>query len=482
MSSSEHNYQAVDAFETTRFKEYRMEEGKKFRVYLTAVLVNISSVAVGTSLGWTSPVQPKLNDPDIEDTPLTFVPTTQELSWIGALAPLGALIAPFFAGPLADIIGRKWTLLSSSVFFALSSILLVTTNSVIQIFIARLIQGFGVGFVMTAQPMYIGEISTDATRVVLGSFMQLFIVIGILYVYAIGPYVTYINLQYICLAVPIAFAIFFFFMPESPYYYIAKGKKKEAITALKFLRGKSAEGIQDELSEIQISVEESMRNKASPLDLFRSTGNFKALIISAGLIVFQQLSGINVVLFYTQDIFKDTGSDMKPEIATILIGAVQVIASGLTPLIVGKLGKRIMLLISGGCMCLSMGLLGLYFYFKEHDPETAKTISWLPIVALIIYIILYCLGFGPLPWAVLGEMFPSNVKSYASSVVASACWILGFFITLYFSALAAAVGSAWSFWLFTICCGLAVPFTFIFVFETKGMSLQEIQDKLNGKK
>ncbi|KAG4073186.1 hypothetical protein HA402_002575 [Bradysia odoriphaga] len=481
MSSSEHNYQAVGASETTRFKEYRMEEGNKIRLYLTAVLVNVASVAVGTAIGWTSPVSPKLNDEELTDTPLSSVPDAQELSWIGALVPLGALIAPFVAGPLADKIGRKWTLLSSTVFFALGSILFLTAGSVGQLYAARLIQGFGVGFVMTAQPMYIGEIATDDTRDTLGSFMQLFIVMGILYVYAIGPFVSYYALQYACLAVQAAFAVGFFFMPESPYYYIGKGKKKEATEALKFLRGKSGEGVQDELTDIQVSVEESMRNTASPLDLVRSKGNLKALITSAGLILFQQLSGINVVLFYTQDIFKDTGSDLKPEIATIIIGIVQVVASGLTPIVVKKLGKRIMLLVSAAAMCLSMGLMGLYFYLKENDPETAKSISWLPIAALVIYIILYCLGFGPLPWAVLGEMFPSNVKSYASSLVASTCWVMGFLITLFYSTLVVAIGSAWSFWLFTICCGVAIPFTFINVFETKGMSLQQIQDKLNGK-
>lgn len=158
------------------------------------------------------------------------------------------------------------------------------------------------------------------------------------------------------------------------------------------------------------------------------------------------------------------------------------VASGLTPIVVKKLGKRIMLLVSAASMCLAMGLMGLYFYLKENDPETAKSISWLPIAALVLFIILYCLGFGPLPWAVLGEMFPSNVKSYASSVVASACWILGFLITLFFSTLVSSIGSAFSFWVFAVCCAVAIPFTFIFVFETKGMSLQQIQDKLNGKK
>lgn len=95
---------------------------------------------MGTSLGWTSPVSPKLSDPGMTDTPLKLVPSSQELAWVGALVPLGALIAPFVAGPLADKIGRKWTLLSSSLFFALGSILLVTTGTVWQIYAARIIQ------------------------------------------------------------------------------------------------------------------------------------------------------------------------------------------------------------------------------------------------------------------------------------------------------------------------------------------------------
>lgn len=105
---------------------------------------------------------------------------------------------------------------------------------------------------MTVQPMYTGEISSDEVRDTLGSFMQLFIVSGVLYVYAIGPYVSFYALQYACLAVQVLFAVAFFFMPESPYYYIAKDKKKEAIDSLKFLRGKSGEGVRDELAEMQV--------------------------------------------------------------------------------------------------------------------------------------------------------------------------------------------------------------------------------------
>lgn len=126
--------------------------------------------------------------------------------------------------------------------------------------------------------------------------------------------------------------------------------------------------------------------------------------------------------------------------------------------------------------------MGLYFYLDITDKTAAASVSWLPVVSLIVFVIVYCVGFGPLPWAVLGEMFPSNVKSIGSSVVASTCWVFGFLVTRFFSTLDEAVGSHWTFWIFGIFCAMAFAFTYTFVIETKGMSLQQIQDKLNGKK
>lgn len=268
-------------------------------------------------------------------------------------------------------------------------------------------------------------------------------------------------------------------MPETPTYYITKGRKGDAIESLCFLRGKSSDGVQDELAEITSSVEEALKNKASVMDLFNSKGNLKALIICAGLISFQQLSGINVILFYSQTIFAKTGSSLEPAISTILVGVVQVLASGATPLIADRLGRKPILLFSAAGMCLSHGTMGLYFYLDYIKSEAAHSISWLPIASLIIFVTVYCVGFGPLPWAVLGEMFPANVKSIASSIVASTCWVLGFLILQFFEKLDTAVGSHWSFWLFGILCAVAFVFTLLTVMETKGMSLQQIQDKLN---
>lgn len=268
-------------------------------------------------------------------------------------------------------------------------------------------------------------------------------------------------------------------MPESPYYYFAKGKKDEAINALCFLRGKSAEGVKEEAEMIEGVVAESLKNAGTVKDLFNVKGNRKALIICCGLISFQQLSGINVVLFYSQSIFQKTGSSLDSAIASIIVGTVQVLASGCTPLIVDRLGRRIILLISAGGMAIALAAMGLYFLFDIQQASFVGSIGWLPILSLIVFVSVYCVGFGPLPWAVLGEMFPSNVKSKASSIVASVCWIFGFLVTKYFSAMDEAVGSDWAFWIFGILCIAAFAFTLTLVMETKGMSLQQIQDKLN---
>lgn len=304
---------------------------------------------------------------------------------------------------------------------------------------------------------------------------------GILFVYAVGPYVSFAALQFICMTIPLLFAVTFFFMPDTPNYYLSKNLKHEANQSLQFLRGKSSEGVKEELAIIQASVDEAQRNKGSFSDIVKNKGNLKALIICVGLISFQQLSGINVVLFNGQTIFEKTGSDLEPAIATIIVGIVQVLASGCTPLIVDRLGRKLILLVSAAGMALSLGTMGLYFYMDSINSPSVPDILWLPVASLIMFVTVYCVGFGPLPWAVLGEMFPPNVKSNASTIVASTCWTLGFFVTKYFASIGDSLGMHWAFWIFGIFCVIAFAFTYTIVMETKGLSLQQIQDRLNGR-
>ncbi|KFB36154.1 AGAP003494-PA-like protein [Anopheles sinensis] len=450
------------------------------RQYLAAILANLSVTCTGCAMAWTSPVESKLTRPWL--SPLSSVPSDTQLSWIGSILALGSLAGPPLAGYIAHRYGRKKALLGSGVLFAIAYILFVTTRTVAQILVGRFLQGCGIGFALAITPMYVCEIATSKRRGTLGSMVQVCMTLGMLFVYGVGPYVGYTALQYILLAVPLLYCAAFSQMPETPHFYIAQGRYADASRSLEYLRGEPIEDLQDEYGAIQRAVEESLRHRATFRELVGDHANRRALFICTGIIVLQQLSGINPVQFYTQTIFEKTGSSLKPELAVIIIGCVQVVASMVTVLTLDRLGRRPYLLISAGGMCVALVALGTYFYLESRRALISFSldrIAFLPVLSLVVFTATFCLGFGPIAWLLIGEMFAPSIKSLASSVVSSTCWAVAFFVLFFFSSLDAAIGTHWLFWTFAICTAGAFLFTYLFVIETKGMSLPEIQARLN---
>ncbi|XP_063708636.1 solute carrier family 2, facilitated glucose transporter member 8-like [Culicoides brevitarsis] len=441
-----------------------MNDNKQYRQFFVGFIANLSTMAAGTCMGWSAPVIPKLSHPEMKDTPLSHVLSDNEASWIGSLVSLGAIFGPLIAGPSANIIGRKFTLLGSSSFFIISSILLLTTKSVTQICIARFLQGMGVGCTMVVQPMYLGEISTKEVRGALGSLIQLFLVIGAVYVHTIGPYVSYYALQWACLAIPVTFCIFFVFMPESPAFFVQKEKNLKAISSLKCLRGRNE--VEDEVLEIQKSVDEG--RKSSFLDIFRSKANQWALTIVVGLFVLQQLSGSTAIMYYSTSIFMKAagseGSFFSPAISTIMLSSVSLVFAAVNPIIVDRLGRKIILLFSAAGMAFAMVsinffFIGLFFLFDAKEASFLSSISWLPIASLLLFVIVYSIGFGTVPFTIHSEIFAPEVKSQASTIIAMTTQITGFLVTKYFIVISNAIGEHWSFWIFTIFSIISCIFT-----------------------
>lgn len=186
------------------------------------------------------------------------------------------------------------------------------------------------------------------------------------------------------------------------------------------------------------------------------------------------------MLFYSETIFKKAGSSLDSAIATILIGFVMFVSSLISPFFVDSSGRKVLLLVSAAGMAVSLTTMGIYFFLDGRDLMAG--FGWLPVTTLITFIIFYCVGFGPLPFTILGEMFAPEIKSVASSFAVSACWIVDFGVTKAFLPLESVVGSYGNFWIFGGFCVLAFVFTATVVFETRGLTLEEIQDKLNGRK
>lgn len=281
--------------------------------------------------------------------------------------------------------------------FTVGWVLVCWANSIAMLLIGRILLGFSGGAFFVVAPMYIGEIAQKEIRGALGSFFQLMVTIGILFVYAVGYDLNVFTFSIICGVLPLVFAVAFVFMPESPLYLISKDRSEDAIKSLKWLRGEHYD-FSDELNELQSQHDADKNNKISIMAALKRRATVKALVIIVGLMFFLQLSGINIVIFYTGFIFDAAHIDIKTELAIILIGIVQVVATFIASMIVDKTGRRVLLLISISVMALCKILLGVYFFMSNNDQKSVENLGWLPVVALCLYIIVFSLGFGPIPW------------------------------------------------------------------------------------
>lgn len=321
--------------------------------------------------------------------------------------------------------------------------------------------------------------SLDEHRSALGSGMNCFICAGLIFTYVVGYYISNVmifNILLACLAA--GFLVLFALIgAETPHYYVQKNKHDLAKAALLRIRDASEDATEKELELIRSEIEKE--EQGSILDIFRSKGTTKAFIIGSGLVFFQQASGINAVLFFAQSIFEQAGTTLAPAYCSMIIGGVQFGTSFVTPVVSNMFGRKVLLIASAIGMALSESILGVYGIIRAADEDKVSSLSFLPILSLVLYIITYNVGFGPLPWAVIGEIFPNSIKSSASALATSVCWITSFVITKWFSQVAQSIGQGKCFLGFAGFSLLAGVFVFFVVLETKDKSLADIQADLN---
>lgn len=348
------------------------------------------ALAAGAALGWSSPIESALKRPDNE---YGFPISAGDFSWVGSLVPLGAASVCLVIGTIIQIFGRKLTMLLLVIPFTIGWLLVIFATNLAMLLVGRFLLGVAGGAFCVAAPTYTGEIAQSSIRGTLGSYFQLMMVIGILVVYVVGSYSKVFALNLVCAVIPLIFGAIFVFMPETPTYLIAKGKKEEAAKSLRWLRG-SEYDISQELADLQAQHEEDQKNKISFISALGRRSTQKALFISLGLMFFQQMSGVNAVIFFVDGIFRSANTGIDSSIATIIVGLMQVISVFVSSIIVDKAGRRLLLLPSALVMSITTALLGTYFFMKEKNPDSVLSLGWLPVASLCGFIILFSIGFG----------------------------------------------------------------------------------------
>jgi SP family galactose:H+ symporter-like MFS transporter len=391
---------------------------------------------------------------------------------------IGAIIGAFMGGSFADRFGRRKMIIVASIIFAAGAIETSLAPEIITLLIGRIIVGIAIGMASFIAPLYISELSPPRIRGSLVTFNQLFITIGIVISYGVDYALAPINgWRYMMglAAIPaVILLIAMFFMPNSPRWLVNEGKEDKARSTL--IRIRKRNNVEDELNEIITSLN---KQQAGWKEMFNPLIK-PAIIVGVSLAIFQQVTGINTVIYYAPTIFQFAGfhSSAAAIFATFVVGFVNVGFTVVAIFLLDRIGRRKLLLIGLAGMSGTLMLLGIVFFL----PSLLNELGTLAAAFLMAYVGFFAIGLGPVFWLLISEIYPLKVRGLAMSVVTEANWGANLVIALTFLTLIQLLGRSGTFWLYAVVGILALIFTYVYVPETKGRTLEEIEEHWRGGK
>lgn len=400
---------------------------------------------------------------------LTSVETEVAVSIVLAGAAIGAA----FAGSFGDRYGRRPVLIVNAVLFGVFAVLTGLANGLVLFLVARFVVGVAVGVASMLTPLYIAELAPPKIRGALVTLNQLAIVTGIVVAY----YVDYLfsgssnwRAMFISAVIPsVILLVALIFLPESPRWLVIRERLDDAFRILD--RVESTDDARRHLEELKVVTE---TDKLRFRDLFG--GRFrKPLMIGVGLAIFQQITGVNAIIYYTPTILQMAGfkSAQSAILATVLVGGVNLVLTVVALLLLDRVGRRPLLLFGIGGMLVSLAFLG-HLFGAAHVSRVAI------LSAVLVYLACFAIGLGPVFWLLISEIYPTTIRGQAMSVASVTIWIFDLLVSVTFLSLIGAVGAKFSFWIYAAACVAAFVFAFRLAPETKGRTLEEIEASWGG--
>ncbi|HPO12805.1 MAG TPA: sugar porter family MFS transporter [Candidatus Hydrogenedentes bacterium] len=398
--------------------------------------------------------------------------------WAAASALVGCMIGAAFAGVLSDGFGRKKLLLVAAVMFTVSGIGTALPRTLTEFVIARMLGGFGIGAASMLCPLYISEIAPASIRGRLVSINQFAIILGFLVVYCVNALVAWLgggaggeawNTAYGWrwmmgseILPAVVFLALLFWVPESPRWLVKRGQTERALSILARVSG--LEAAHKEVADISGTIAQ----EGGSLALLSKRGVRKVLCIGIVLAVLQQITGINTVLYYAPEIFKSAGFGSAAAIyQTVMVGVVNLSFTVVAILVVDRVGRKPLLITAAAGMGISLFLLGGAFEFHHAQG------LWV-VVFVLAYVAAFAVAMGPVVWVILSEIFPTSVRGAAMSIATVSLWIACFLVTQLFPRMLEQLHGR-VFFVYGVLCVVAVIFTVVFIPETKGKTLEEIE-------
>ncbi|CAI0544973.1 unnamed protein product [Linum tenue] len=406
---------------------------------------------------------------------------------IVSMAVAGAIIGAAVGGWANDRHGRRSALLAADFLFFIGAVIMAASPGPATLIVGRVFVGLGVGMASMTSPLYISEASPAKIRGALVSTNNFLITFGQFLSYLINLAFTKVPgtwrwmLGVAGLPALLQFSLMIF-LPESPRWLFRKGREEEAKAILRKIY--PAEDVETEIQDLKDSIDKEIREEGTSEKInFRKLWQTKTvrrgLIAGVGLQVFQQFVGINTVMYYSPTIVQLAGfaSNQTALLLSLVTAGLNAFGSILSIYFIDRTGRKKLLLISLFGVAVSLGLLaGIFHQTTTHSPMSK--FGWLALIGLGLYIISFSPGMGTAPWIVNSEIYPLRFRGVCGGIAATANWISNLIVAQTFLSLTEAIGTDMTFLLFGIVSVVGFFFVIVFVPETKGLPIEEVEKML----
>ncbi|XP_025834259.1 facilitated trehalose transporter Tret1 [Agrilus planipennis] len=441
------------------------------RTAFAALCAHSVSISVGICQGYSAILIPQLGDEV----------TTEESSWLASLGAVSNPLGSIISGILADHVGRKRAMQISSFPFLVGWACLGVANNIWWLYVGRLITGIAAGM-STASYAYVAEISLPEHRGPLQALGPISASFGIFVTYTLGYLLNWHLVAFISVSFCIITFISIIFIPESPAYLCRKGQREQSLSALTWLRRNSAMAEEECSKMAPSSCAEEPEKKVSFKELYLSSATLKPFFILVFLFLCQEVSGIYTILYYAVNFFQDSNLEMNEYIASIVVGAIRFIMSMVAAVLVNKYFRRTLCMWSSAGMGITMLLAASYFKYYEINSDETRQFALIPLICVLFNVFFSMLGMLPIPWMLVGEMFPVEVRSIMCGLVICIAQIFIFISVQVYNTMNYYLNFSGTLFVFFVASFASLFFCKFILPETKGKTLEEIQSYFLNKK
>jgi len=400
-----------------------------------------------------------------------------------AIATVGTIVGALIGGRSADYFGRRKLLFFIGILYILGALGTALAPSHLVLMIFRFVGGLGVGLSSVCAPIYTAEIAPAKVRGRLVGLVQFNIVLGILVAYLSNyivaqivhdPQIAWRWMLGVMVVPSVLFLVFLVAVPETPRWLMAKGHEEKAIAISRRLCN-TVEESDEQIQEIRDQL--AAAGSQATLSQFFTRRYFKVIALAFFIAMFNQLSGINAILYYAPEVMKQAGADDNAALLmSVGVGLMNLIATMAALTVIDRIGRRSLMIVGSIGYLVSMGFLtAVMFMFQGHFNSTSST---LVLVGLLVFIAAHAFGQGSVIWVFISEIFPTRVRGLGQSLGSLTHWVFAAITTYAFPPIIGAWGGGWAFSVFLVCMFGQLVWVLTKMPETKGIPLEEMEDKL----